>query len=219
MSDKCAGGFCAATVLCVISVATAVICGIFTLAFPVPSYIFGNDMKDFAACDPDNTLQPYDLAYNTGYYFGLLNIIFTCVCFGIALFSIIPGVGMLNWIIALPASCGSIAFFVLGIVILVQGLGIDWKDLAADKRKCVEAQYKCCFDTTDCECTEEIEGNVVKCTKDCKKEFIDEAEYKIKVIGAMNIVGSGYMGFYTITASITTWAALAFCCGACFMKE
>ncbi|EKE42997.1 hypothetical protein ENUP19_0278G0036 [Entamoeba nuttalli] len=202
---------------CLLSILIALVVAGLVLAFAIPSYVYSKDLETLTTCDTKGVLEGWKFSYESGYYFGLLNIIFVSVSFGIAVFSFIPVVGLLDFILGIFTSCGSLAFFVIGIIVLAKGLSVNINELDREKKLCFEKQNRCCLDVFNCsECTYTDEmGQLQQCSDDCNEVAVTPAKHSVKVIGSMLIVGSGMMGWYIVTGIFTLVAAFGFCAFCC----
>ncbi|EDR27329.1 hypothetical protein EDI_276400 [Entamoeba dispar SAW760] len=214
---SCEKAFGITIIGCLLSVLIAFIAAGFVLSFSIPSYVYSKDLERLVTCDTDGVLEGWKFSYKSGYYFGLLNIIFVSVSFGIAVLSFIPVVGLFDFILGLITSCGSVAFFIIGIIVLAKGLSVSINELDEEKKICFENQNRCCLDVFNCsECTYTDEtGQLQQCSDDCNEAVVNPAEHSVRVIGSMLIVGSGMMGWYIVTGIFTLVAAFGFCAFCC----
>ena len=170
--------FCDGLRYYIATIILATIIAFFTLPFAVPSLIYSVDLKDYIDCNKDE-LHGFNITYNMGFSFAVITFAVVGICFVIAIFSIIPCVGLLEILPVLVGSLGTVTFLVCGILSLVLGLSDSVSDLTPETITCIEEKY---------ECTMANNG--------CKAKFWDPAKKDVKIIGSMQIIGALFIVVY-----------------------
>ena len=121
---------------CVISSITIII--IVAVGSCIAGPILSSTMNLKELDDITSNINGIHFSYESGFWFSILFYGMCALLVVLSILACVPFVSFSGFVITIPATCGSIAFFILGILVLTIGIEPNFQDFTRSDREAFE---------------------------------------------------------------------------------